>query len=201
MAREKRAYSSEVREAQAEKTRSRILKAAKKLFLSLGFDSVTITKIAEAADVAAPTIYAIFKSKRGVLQALIDEALPEAQFLLLVERSMSEKTPKKRLQACAEMARQIYDAERGLMDLFREASVVASEFRELEEERENRRYDHQQEYVKSLPLSKHLTLTQARDILWSLTGRDLYRLLVLERGWSSDAYEKWLGDTLINALL
>ena len=42
---------------------------------------------------------------------------------------------------------------------------------------------------------------EARDIIWALTGRDLYRMLVLERGWSSNDYEKWLGNMLAQILL
>jgi hypothetical protein len=42
-------------------------------------------------------------------------------------------------------------------------------------------------------------LCRVRDILWMYTGRDVYRMLV-ERGWSSEEYGKWLVDTLIRAL-
>jgi AcrR family transcriptional regulator len=127
----KRTYSSEARDAQAAQTRSRILEAAKELFQAEGFDRVTINKLAKAAEVSMPTIYAIFKSKRGVLQSLIDDALPPRQFTALVDDSMKEKSPKVRLGISAKMARQIYDAERELMDILREASVVAQEFKEL----------------------------------------------------------------------
>jgi hypothetical protein len=41
----------------------------------------------------------------------------------------------------------------------------------------------------------------ARDALWTLTGRETYRMLVITRGWTPDQYEKWLGDTLIRTLL
>jgi hypothetical protein len=41
-----------------------------------------------------------------------------------------------------------------------------------------------------------LSLSKARDILWAFTGRDLYRMLVIERGWTSDEYEKWLLELL-----
>src|SRR5262245_54017964 len=33
------------------------------------------------------------------------------------------------------------------------------------------------------------------------TGRDVYRLLVKEGGWSADEYERWLAGTLIDALV
>ena len=201
----KRSYSSETRDAQAAKTRAHILKAAKKLFQTEGFDRVTIQKLAQTAQVSMPTIYALFKSKRGVLQSLIDEALPSEQFVELVAHSMEEKSPEKRLSLCAKLARQIYDAESELMDMMRDASVVAPEFKELAQERENRRYERQGEYVKKLmkekSLAKGLSLEKARDILWTLTGRDLYRMLVVEREWTSDDYEKWLAQLLIQSLL
>lgn len=201
----KRTYNSENRDAQAAKTRAHILKAAKELFQTEGFDRVTINKIAIAADVSMPTIYAIFKSKRGMLQSLIDEAFPPEQFAALVAESMQETSPTKRLSITAKLARQIYDAEKEFMDILRGASVVAPEFKELEQERENRRYERQGEYVKSMmkekSLAKELTLEKARDILWTLTGRDIYRMFVIERKWSSDEYEKWLTQLLIKSLL
>lgn len=201
----KRTYNSENRDAQATKTRSQILEAAKILFQSLGFDRVTISMLAKRAEVAMPTIYAIFKSKRGILQALIDDALPSEQFISLVEQSMHATSPKKRLSITAKLARQIYDAERELMDVLRGASVLAPEFRDLELEREKRRYERQGEYVKKLmdekAIAEELSLAEARDILWALTGRDLYRMFVVERGWASDKYEKHLSELLIKSLL
>jgi hypothetical protein len=41
----------------------------------------------------------------------------------------------------------------------------------------------------------------ARDIFWTLTGGDVYRMLVRERGWSSQKYQDWLADTLVDSLL
>jgi len=201
----KRTYISETRDAQASQTRTHILEAAKKLFQTEGFDRVTINNLAKAAEVSMPTIYALFKSKRGVLQALIDDALPPEQFAALVDDSMQEKSPKKRLSITAKLARQIYDAEKELMDILRGASVVAPEFKELEQERERRRYERQGEYVKKMikekVLAKGLTLKKARDILWTLTGRDMYRMLVIEREWTSDEYEKWLTQILVKSFL
>jgi len=34
-----------------------------------------------------------------------------------------------------------------------------------------------------------------------LTGRDVYRMLVLVRGWNSPKYEDWLADALVRSLL
>lgn len=201
----KRVYNSESRDAQAAQTRSRILICAKELFQAKGFEFVTIEKIAKSAEVSEPTIYLLFQSKRGILRALMDDALPADQHKALVEKGKGEKSAKKRLMIAAKISRQMYDAERAQMDIFRGASVLAPEFKELEKEREQRRYKRQEETIKTMweekSLAKGLSLSKARDILWAFTGRDMYRMFVVEQEWTSDEYEKWLAQLLVKALI
>ena len=201
----KRTYISESRCVQAAETRSRILASAKELFQTDGFEGVTIEKIAQAAAVSAPTIYALFQSKRGILRALMDEALPNSKREALVEKVTLEKSVKNRLKIAAQISREMYDAERAQLDIFRGASVLAPEFKELEKEREQRRYKRLEESVKTMEnekaLAKGLSLSKAHDIFWALTGRDMYRMLVIEQGWTSDSYEQWLSDLLIKTLI
>ncbi len=71
----RRTYNSQARDEQAAQTKTRILASAQKLFQTEGFECVTIEKLAQDAKVSSPSIYALFKSKRGVLRALMDEAL------------------------------------------------------------------------------------------------------------------------------
>lgn len=201
----KRPYKSIARNAGAAQTKERILLAAKNLFESEGFECVTIEKIAQVASVSTPTIYSLFQSKRGILRALMDEVFPKDQFDTLVEKSNEASSPKKRLLYSAKIARQIYDAEKAQMEIFRGAVVLAPEFKELEKEREMRRYSRQEVTIKAMAkeksLSKNLSVNKARDILWAFTGRDMYRMLVMEQGWTSEEYEKWLAQLLSNTLI
>ncbi|MBS0652887.1 MAG: TetR/AcrR family transcriptional regulator [Verrucomicrobia bacterium] len=201
----KRIYRSDARKELAAQTKKRILDGAKRLFQEKGFEDVTIEQLADAAQVSASTIFSLFKSKRGVLKVLMDEALPPDHFESLVRKAVQEKSPEAHLKVSASMARQIYDAERALMDIFRGASVLAPELKLLEEERELRRYKRQEVTIKLMveenALAKGLTAVQARDILWAFTGRDMYRMFVIDRGWSSDQYEQWLGELLIKTLV
>lgn len=201
----KRPYRSQSRQDQSQQTKKRILASAQMLFESKGFEQVTIDEIAKEAQVSSPSIYAIFQSKRGVLLGLMDEALAPELFEVLVEQSRKETCPRKRLVITASIARQIYDAEKAQSSFLRGASILDPVFKGLELERERRRYQRQKETVESMANEKafavHLSLPKVRDILWAFTGRDLYRMLVIERGWSSDEYEKWLSELLIQALL
>ena len=201
----KRSYNSESRQAQSQGTKNRILASAKMLFESKGFEKVTIEEIAREAQVSAPSIYSIFQSKRGVLLGLMDEALSPEQFEALVEQGKKEKCPRKRLEITASIARQLYDAEKTQLSFLRGASILDPVFKGLEIERERRRHQRQKETVETMANEKVFTnsisLSKIRDILWAFTGRDFYRMLVIERGWSSDEYETWLAELLIQVLL
>lgn len=200
----KRAYRSAVREGQAAQTRARILESAKKLFQTKGFEGVTIGELAESSEVSSPTIYSLFKSKRGVLLALMDEALSPSVFDALVEEVRQEKTAAGRLRIAAKMTRLLYDAEQKQLGFIRGTSVLGPEFQKIEKEQEERRYQRQEETVTTMGeeglLIEGMTISQARDILWAFTGRDMYRLFVIVRSWSSDKYEAWLAEVLIKLL-
>jgi hypothetical protein len=133
-------------------------------------------------------------------EARFDESYRE-----LVRQAMTANEPAERLRYAARIARRIFDSERPVLDLLRGAGVLAPELSRVEQERESMRYERQEpliEYlVKKKKLRPGLSRARAREILWALTSRDLYRMLVRERRWSSQAFEDWLGRTLIEALL
>src|SRR5690349_18991537 len=113
----KRSYNSKSRFAQSQKTKSRILSCAKKLFESKGFEQVTIDEIAQRAKVSMPTIYSIFQSKKGILLALMDDAFSSEQHAALVDQIKNEKSPRRRLEVAARISRQLYDAEKTQLNL------------------------------------------------------------------------------------
>ena len=98
----------------------------------------------------------------------------------------------------------MYDAEAAQLGSLQHVSILSPEFKKLEKEREDRRYERIQEsfdaMIKEHPLPKGINKSKAHDMLWAFTGRDLYRMLVIERGWTSDEYEKWLTQLLIKTL-
>jgi AcrR family transcriptional regulator len=201
----KRKYDSKGRKAQAENSRKRVLEEARALFQQEGFERVTIEKVAQNAQVSPPTVYALFQSKLGILRALMDEVLPTEEFEALVLAARFEKSPTKRLALSAQIACRMYAAERAEMEFLRSAAMLAPEFRQLEKEREERRYARQEETIQAMftegSLQISLSRAEARDILWAFTGRDMYRLFVIERGWPVAKYEAWLTELLIKCLV
>src|SRR6266567_4607093 len=201
----KRLYKSLVRQRQAGDTRLRIVEATRQLLQSEGYAGMTVEGIAQRAEVSAQSVYAIFKSKTGILTELLDQSTFGPDYEDAVRRALSASDPESRLRLAAPIARQIHDAQSATFDLLRGAGVVAPELAKLERQRERLRYERQERMITSLRdtrrLRPALDYTTARDIFWMLTGRDVYRMLVRERGWSSQKYEGWLADTLVHSLL
>ncbi|HEX6503060.1 MAG TPA: helix-turn-helix domain-containing protein [Terriglobales bacterium] len=198
-------YKSLVRERQAEDTRRRIVEATRQLLQKEGYAGMTMEAIARRAEVSAQSVYAIFKSKTGILLELLNESTFGPEYEEAVRTALSTEDPEARLRLAAPIARQIHDAQSATFDLLRGAGVVAPELAKLEHERECLRYERQERMIISLRdarrLRQDLDYTAARDIFWMLTSRDIYRMLVRERGWSSQKYQDWLADTLVRSLL
>jgi len=201
----KRPYKSLVRKRQAGDTRQRIVDAARQLLRSAGYDGMTIEAIAQRAEVSAQSVYAIFRSKTGILTELLDQSTFGDEYEEAVRQAMSASDPETRLRLAARIARQIHEPLSATFDLLRGAGVVAPELAKLEQQRERLRYERQERMIISLRDAKRLRLglnhQTARDIFWMLTGRDVYRMLVRERGWSPQKYQDWLADTLVHSLL
>jgi AcrR family transcriptional regulator len=194
-----------MRQRQAEETRRRIAEAAHRLFVTRGYAGTTIQAVARKAGVAVQTVYAVFASKRGLLTDLMDRATFGPAYQKLVSQALATEDPVARLRIAARIARQVHDSWRGEIELLRGAGVVAPELAALERERESRRFEAQKPVIDHLAeterLRRDLEVSEARDVLWALTGRELYRNLVAQRSWSSDRYESWLGDLLVSALV
>lgn len=201
----KRAYKSLTRQRQAHETRGRIVEATRQLLEAEGYAGMTVEAVARRAEVAVQTVYAVFGSKTGILAELLNQATFGSDYEDTVRQIIEEKDPETRLRGAARIARQIHDAQRAGFDLLRGAGVVAPELARLEQERERIRYEREEAMIVSLRDAKRLrpglSYRAARDILWTLTGSDVYRMLVRERGWSSQKYQDWLADTLARSLL
>ena len=194
-----------MRARQAADTRRRIVEATRQLLQKEGYAGMTIEAIAQRAEVSAQSVYAIFKSKTGILIELLDQATFGPVYDEAVGQALSASDPETRLRLAAPIARQIHDAQSATFDLLRGAGVVAPELAKLEQQRESLRYERQERMIISLRraerLQPALDHASARDIFWMLTGRDVYRMLVRERGWPSQKYQDWLAETLVRSLL
>ena len=164
-----------------------------------------MAQIAKRAKVSLSTVFALYKSKEGILRELMRSALFGQRFQAAIGRMHGTTDPVKLIALTANVARAIYEAESADLGLVRGVSAFSPALRKLEREFEDLRFQMQKERVVRLfaqsKQRKGLTLDEARRIMWMYTSRDVYRLLVQEGGWAPDRYQKWLSLTLVNELV
>lgn len=203
--RRKRPYVSAARSQSAQATREAVLAAAQLLFARSGIDRVTIAQIAAKARIAESTVYALYKSKEGILRELMRAALFGPRFVEARAQLDGVTDPVRRLALSAQVARAIYEGEAAQIGLLRGASSFSPSLRALEQEFEKLRLDMQEERVKALAAQRRLKAgvspDQARRLLWMYTSRDVYRMLVQEGGWTPQQYQEWLSQTLVETLV
>lgn len=198
----RRRYDSPHRREQAAATRRQILEAAQRLFERDGYASTSIAAVAREAGVASKTVYLAFESKRGLLLALWhlllrgdEEPVPVGErdwFRAVVE----EPDPERRLRLNAHNSRIVKERAGSLLAVIRDAASVDAEIDALWQRIEREFRANQRSVVELLheqgALRAELDVERAADVLWALNHPSLWWLLVGERGWSGDEYERWL---------
>ena len=206
----RRRYESPRRREQAAATRLAILEAAERLFTERGYVGTSVADIAGEAQVALKTVYAVFGTKAAVLRALWnlrmrgDEEpvpLPERPW---VREILAEPDPRRRLALVARNVRVVRERTAHVTEIVRQAAPADEQIASLWERFQREFYElGVRGIVTTLERDGVLAadLTTATDLGWTLTHPDLYQLLVRQRGWSPERYERWLVETLETQLL
>ncbi len=88
--------------------------------------------------------------------------------------------------------------------MLRGAAAADPQIASLWELNKAQRYAGQRELLRILtgrsPLREGLTAKAAADILFTIGSPETYRLLVVDRGWSADRWERWYAETLARLL-
>jgi AcrR family transcriptional regulator len=207
----KRRYDSSRRRAQAAATRRDILVAAQRLFDQRGFAATTMDAIAAEAGVALKTVYVGFDTKSGLLRALWNHLLRAGRDEVPVAEQqwyremVQEPDPERQLRLVARNARVVKLRIAGVLEVIRSAAPTDPDIGALWGRIQSDFLANQRVIVESLDqkdaLRPGLDVDSATDILWTLNISNLWHLLVVERGWTPERFEQWLGDLACSQLL
>jgi AcrR family transcriptional regulator len=201
-----RRYNSPRRREQAAATRRQILEAAQRLFERSGWSATTMAAIAEEAGVSLKTVYLAFETKSGVLRALWnlrlrgdDEEAPVGERAWYRE-VLEEPDPERQLRLTAQNSRVVKERIGPLLGVIRSAAPVDADSAALWNRIQSDFYDNQRGIVETLhkrkALRRGLDVKRASDILWTLNHPDLWQLLVGERGWTAEQWERWFTEAV-----
>ena len=201
----RRKYDNSRRRADAEARQRRIVVAATDLFLEQGFGATSIDQIADAADVSAPTVYAIFGSKAGVLARAIDVAVAgDYDDTPVIDRALTfvDKFGNQPLQQSAAVAHFIRTANERVAPLDRVMEQAASTDPAIQEMRTGLMAAIRADCTKAVEQSWRTALrpgmpeSEAADVMAMMLSPFVFSMLTADLGWSPERYQRWIADAL-----
>ena len=198
-------------QARTRLARRAVADAARDLFLERGYTATTVEAISEHSDVPPATIYRLFSTKLGILKALLDVSIAgDDRELSLQGRPevaalFAEPDPEKLLAGFAGINVAINTRSAAVYRILVSASGSDPQAAALLATYTRMRDQGQQLIAAALARARALQPgmreRDAADIIHALMSPELYRLLVIDRDWPPERYEKWLTSTLIERLL
>jgi AcrR family transcriptional regulator len=188
----------ETRKEKAAATRRRMLVAAYELFCETGYRATTMDAIAERAGVAVQTLYFTFHTK--------DELFQEVhEWTVLGDDPTPPPLQPWHLAAVAadDVRVAVRHVCRGVLSISRRVAPMVPAFHavtgepagEVWERSQRMRHEGMVELVAVLvrkaKLRKGVTKDHAADVLYLLLGPDMYRTMILERGWTERQFADW----------
>lgn len=207
----RRAYDATRRRQAAEATRRSILEAARGLFLERGYAAATMPAIARAAGVALDTVYAAVGRKPALFRLLVELAISGAQDPVPAEERdyvraiRAEPDAGRKLEIYAAALRPIHRRLAPLFLVLQAAAPQDEGLRALWREISERRAANMRLLARDLEaaggLREDLSVEDVADTIWALNSPEIYLLLVEQRGWAAERFQRWLVDAWKRLLL
>jgi AcrR family transcriptional regulator len=190
------------RQRQAAETRRQIAAAARQLFAERGYVATTIAAISERANIPVQTIYSALGTKAGILHEATRLAIEQLAVTQTWEQAAAA-TPEEGLRISAGLQRRQYEQMYDVVMTHLEAARVDPEIAKTTAGILANRERTFGAYLTSIAahLRPGMNATRALDIYLTLVLPEVYRSLVLQRGWTPAQYETWLGDQLVHQFL
>lgn len=191
--------------------RSAVVDAARELFLDRGYGATTVEAISARAEVPPATVYRLFSSKSGILKALLDVAIvgddddvPMAA-RTQVRALLDEPDPREQLQGFVAVVVDVNSRIAELYGILTSAAGTdpdaAAQLEALGAERQQGQRRFARSLARAGVLRPEVRERDAADIIHALLSPELYRLLVVDRGWRPERYQRWLAAMLVGQLL
>jgi AcrR family transcriptional regulator len=204
-------YQSPLRAAQAQATRRAIVAAAAGLFVERGYGATSVDAIAEAAGVSRKTVFTSVGGKAAALKLALDWAIvgDDAPVAMMdrpqVQAQMREPDARRLLALYAQLNAEVGGRISELQHVVEAAAGADEELRALAETLAAQRRFGMGHLAEQLDqrgaLRPDLSVDEAADVLWLMSGPANYRWFVVVQGWSPLRFAGWLGDALASLLV
>jgi AcrR family transcriptional regulator len=197
-------YYSPRRQQAAAATREAIIEAAQELFAAQGYGRTTVAQIAEAARVAANTVYTSVGGKPQLLAAITAGGTGDpdvAETLAAVARTTD---PAEVIRLTAAGTRRVNERHAKAVAILldsAQADPAAANMLRYAVHRYRDALATLARRLEDLGAVEPPDLNRAADVFWYLFGWMSWRILTADLDWSWDEAEQWLAQRGIDALL
>lgn len=202
-------------------TRRRLVVAAAELFAERGYVATTVSGIAQRAGVSLQTLYLACGSKHELLQTVLGQALSgtsggtDADYLPRLRAQVAAAADavagaatdggtdaERLLRGFATVFRALAERAAPWWRTYRDAAAVDGEIAAEWTELSSRRRTTTARLLDGLTDGRpDVTADHMIDTVWTVASPETCDLLVRQAGYTFDAYEQWIADTLIAVLL
>jgi AcrR family transcriptional regulator len=205
----RRPYDSSRRQAQANETRSAIIRTARDLFIERGYGHTTLADVARAAGVSIETIYASIGTKATLLHKAWDITVGgDDQDIVFHERPevlaiRNEPDLARRLMLHAAFSTQTAQRIAPFQLMVQSAAGADPTAAAMLEEIGRQRLVGIGVMAAEAAQTGQLAVSEqeCRDVIWSMTDGMLWHRLVNERGWTNERFAEWLGQVWVDRLV
>lgn len=200
-----RSYHSAVREEQAERTRERIARAARRRFVESGWSGTSVRSVAADAGVSEATVYAVYGTKAGLARSLVDSGEMDADVAqVTADLAAAEGDPAEQLAAFVRFDRRLFerggDGLRLTVEGGRNEPALAAAY----EQGRSRGDENRRRVFSTWPATARragVSIDLALDVYAMVCSIQVFDIATQERGWSADDVERWWLETLTDRLL
>ena len=193
------------RRRQAAETRRQIVRAARRLFVSLGYVGTTVEGIAADAGVAVATVYMAFGTKAAMareLNDLIDEEARVAEFHARLALAME---PAELIAAAVALNLSVYEQCGDIIEATRAGAAVDATLAQVYAEGTRRHEAGIRSAIDRLQaagaLRPEIELSRAVGLMSTLCSVEAFADLTRRHGWTLKQCQTWTTDALCCLLL
>jgi AcrR family transcriptional regulator len=208
----RRTYDATGRRRSSRTRQVQVADVTARLVVERGYAGLTMAALAAEAGVSVPWLYKVFGPKPALVKRAYDlllagdpDPVPMAQrpaFLALAAETDPARAVTRYAAIARDLASRAGPYAAALVTAARAGEPELADFAATIDRERLFGATRFAEHLAALGgLAPTVSTEQARDFVWTQISPDVYRMLVLERGWSAGTYERWLARTLAGALL
>ena len=194
------------RAERSQRTREKIIAAARELFVAQGYGATSLQEVAEGASVAVQTVYFVFRNKRTLFKEVVDTSIAgDTEPVATMDRAWfrdacAAPTAEEQLHAHVRGTGEVLHRVAPIVPVIAAAAATDPQIADQWPTGNDPRLTVQRAAAEALVAKPgarpDVPADTAADLLYGILSPELYLVFVRDRGWPQDRWREWAYTTL-----